>query len=243
MCGRFTLKTPVIDWLFDLFPHLDRGSVQSMTDGLPKGLLLPRFNIAPTQSVLVLTLADRVPSLRSMRWGLVPSWADSASMGYSMINARVETLRQKPSFKPSLSGRRCVVISDGYYEWKKLGAKEKEPYWIHQDEERPFGMAGLWAENSKIDQSKPLYSTSIITTPANAETVFVHDRMPAILSNAEQMMSWFDAQIDLKGDDLDCGGLFAPAPCGQMKLRRVGNEVGNVKNDAESLIQPIQSDQ
>jgi putative SOS response-associated peptidase YedK len=178
-----------------------------------------------------------------MRWGLVPAWADSLSAGYNMINARSESISEKPSFRPSLVNKRCVVLADGYYEWKKLSPKTKEPYWIHTLGERVFAMAGLWAENRKIscNATDPvgILSATIITTASNKDVADVHDRMPAILQKEQQIAAWLDPALN-NAESIDrLLGQLRPSPLGQLKLRRVSTLVNSTANDQADLLNSV----
>jgi len=243
MCGRFTLKTPVADWLADLFPNWNLNS-ESALESLPPSLTLPRFNIAPSQQILVVRYTDNgEPAIDSMRWGLVPNWADSLSIGYNMINARSESIADKPSFRPSLINQRCVVITDGYYEWKKLSPKIKEPYWIHTAGERVFAMAGLWAENRKIKDPQSINhsisSATIITTESSPDVVSVHDRMPALMLNEAQIAAWLDPSLN-KPDNIDCLlEQLQPCSTGVLQLRRVSTRVNSPANEEAEVLNPV----
>ena len=240
MCGRFTLKTPVAHWLADLFPDQNE-ELRTAIESLPTDLSRPRFNITPSQSIVVARCNDHgVLLLEGMRWGLVPKWATSLSGGYNMINARSESIAEKPSFRPSLIEKRCVVLTDGYYEWKKLTPKVKEPYWIHTAGEQVFAMAGLWAENRKIEdpvsKKNSIVSATIITTQSNTDVASVHDRMPAVLLNQAQIADWLDtthnssAGIDRLLEQLQ------PCPLGVLQLRRVSTLVNSPANDSALLL-------
>ncbi len=243
MCGRFTLKTPVADWLANLFPSRpfadsDQAAIFS-TD-----VARPRYNIAPTQQILVARCKDRpAPEFVSMRWGLVPPWADSLSGGYNMFNARSETLADKPSFRPSLIGQRCIVLADGYYEWKKVSTKTKEPYWIHRPGETVFAMAGLWTENRRIPSSpgapSPLLSATIITTASNEDTRDVHDRMPAIFFNEEQIESWLNPDWNNKESIDRLLEQLQPSPLGNLQMRRVSTQVNRPLQDVRELLDAV----
>ena len=243
MCGRFTLKTPVADWLADLFPNWNVDPV-SAVENIPESLTQPRFNIAPSQPILVVrTKDDGVPVIDSLRWGLVPNWADSLSIGYNMINARSESIAEKPSFRPSLIHQRCVVLTDGYYEWKKLSPKIKEPYWIHTAGERVFAMAGIWAVNRKIKdpQSKnhSISSATIITTESSADVVSVHDRMPALMLNEAQIVAWLDPSLS-KADNIDrLLERLRPCSTGVLQLRRVSTRVNSSANEEAEVLDPV----
>ncbi len=182
MCGRFTLKTPPSQWGQLLLPHLDMEAIASDWQ--------PRYNIAPTQPVAAIVARDiHQLTARYLRWGLVPFWADDLSIGNRMINARVETLAEKPAFRTSLAKRRCAVISDGYYEWQKLG-KAKQPHWIHRPDQGAFAFASLWDSNRKASDQE-VQSTTIITTEAAPHLAALHDRMPVMLSG-EALKQWLD---------------------------------------------------
>ena len=243
MCGRFTLKTPVADWLANLFPNWNLDPVSAFKDIAPS-LTQPRFNIAPSQQILVLRYNDNgEPTIDSMRWGLVPNWADSLSIGYNMINARSESIADKPSFRPSLISQRCVVMADGYYEWKKLSPKVKEPFWIHTAGERVFAMAGLWAENRKIQAPRltdhAIMSATIITTESSEDVVSVHDRMPALMLNEAQIAAWLEPSLN-KPDNIDrLLEQLQPTSTGILQLRRVSTRVNSPANEYSQVLDPV----
>lgn len=170
MCGRFTLKTPAKQLL--------------MAFGLAEMPgLTPRYNIAPTQMIPVVRAGERGRQMELMQWSLVPSWAKEPKLKAPLINARAETVAELPAFRSSFRQRRCLIPADGYYEW--LGAKkQRQPYWVHLADERPFAMAGLW-DLWRPATGDPLASCTIITTDANGEARTVHDRMPVILDPAD----------------------------------------------------------
>ena len=168
MCGRFTLTVTVKD-LQEILPALEAAEA-----------ILPRYNIAPTQPVPV--VANDAPTrLATFRWGLIPRWAKDASIGSRLINARAETLAEKPSFRDAFKKRRCLVFASGFYEWKKVaGSTRKQPYLVRAQGGRPLAFAGLWEEWRSPEG--PLRSFTIITTPPNEQMRELHDRMPAILA-------------------------------------------------------------
>lgn len=182
MCGRFTLKTPPIEWGQLLLPELDVSSIMSDWQ--------PRYNIAPTQPIVgVLRTSEGAIQTNAFRWGLVPFWADDLSIGNRMINARLETLPEKPAFRGPLASRRCAIIADGYYEWQAQG-KTKQPFWIHRDQEQLFAFAGLWERNRKASEQEVL-SATIVTANASDALASIHNRMPAILSGLA-LSRWLD---------------------------------------------------
>ena len=168
MCGRFTLSISLAELQLRFsFPADDIEHPE-------------RYNIAPTQTVLTVVNQGQEQNLAEyMRWGLVPSWAKDISIGSRMINARAETIAEKPSFKRALQKRRCLVLSDGFYEWKRTG-KDKQPMYIGLESGEPFGMAGLW-EAWKSPDGEWLHSCTIITTEPNSLMESIHNRMPVIL--------------------------------------------------------------
>jgi len=185
MCGRFTLRAPA-----------NRVVDQFRLDTISE--LRPRYNIAPTQPVpIVRPIGDR-PSrqLTFARWGLIPSWAKEAAIGNRMINARGETVADKPSFRAAFKRRRCLVVADGYYEWQRLHGK-KQPFYIRLEEDLPLAFAGLWESwqgprDAPLDE--PLETCTIITTDANEFTSPIHDRMPVIL-RPDDYDIWLDLEL------------------------------------------------
>src|ERR671933_2135962 len=154
MCGRYTLYTPV-ETLAEEF---------GLTDPLPD--LQPNYNVAPTQEVpAVVAGNDGGRRLEMLRWGLIPSWADDPGIGSRMINARSETVAEKPSFRRAFKERRCLVLADGFYEWKRTDSNGKQPYYIRMKDGRPFAFAGLW--ESWRGGREEILSCTILTTEAN----------------------------------------------------------------------------
>ncbi|MFT4580305.1 MAG: putative SOS response-associated peptidase YedK [Gammaproteobacteria bacterium] len=205
MCGRYTLATTGQD-LADEFGVSDLAS------------WLPRYNIAPTQRVPVLVQTNGTSSAKQLHWGLVPAWSKDKKSGSKMINARAETVAEKPSFRNAFRIRRCLVITDGYYEWIKRG-DAKQPYYITNESGQPFTFAGLW--ESWVGDDTPAYeSCSIITCPSNDDLVPLHTRMPVLISPSERG-AWLDDN-NLKSALL---GLLRPAPNGIFHARPVSTFV------------------
>ena len=175
MCGRFTLKTS---------PEALQNELELV---LPNTIqLLPRYNIAPSQPVAVVTSGSR-REVALFRWGLIPGWARDPRIGNKMINARAETLIEKPAFRAPLIERRCIVLADGFFEWRPDG-RSKTPTYIQLESRRPFALAGLW--DTWVDASGGVRSTcAIITTAPNAFMARYHNRMPAILPR-NRVMDW-----------------------------------------------------
>jgi putative SOS response-associated peptidase YedK len=198
MCGRYTLTSsgPEIQGAFDLFE-------------LPPDYR-PSYNVAPTQNVLSIISAEGRSRAGWLRWGLIPFWAKDPAIGSRMINARAETVHEKPAFRAAFERRRCLVLADGFYEWRKT-AGGKVPTWLHFPDRRLIAFAGLWERWTPPDGGAPVHSTTIVTTEANPFVRPVHDRMPVILSG-EAARVWLDPEADppalqavlrpYQGDDL-----------------------------------------
>jgi putative SOS response-associated peptidase YedK len=221
MCGRFTLTaTPeALNKLFPLFEGLD---------------LQPQYNIAPSQNVLAVRLkpGSADPEAVWLRWGLIPSWADDQKIGYKLINARAETAREKPSFRGAFKSRHCLVLADGFYEWKKVG-KAKQPYHIRLRDGSPFAFAGLWEHWAQGE--KPIESCTILTTDANEALRQIHDRMPVILA-ADSYRHW------LSNSDTGEANAFpylAPYPPDTMTAVAVNPIVNSPRNNGQECLEPV----
>lgn len=222
MCGRYTLAVQ-LDLITDRF-LLKRVDVKETF----------RFNIAPTQLAPVIHQTDSGRTLTMMRWGLVPFWAKDESIGNKLINARAETLAEKPSFKRSLERKRCIVPADGFYEWKKSkDGKTKTPMRIVVGQGDLFGFAGLW-DRWKSPVGESVESFTIITTEPNKYVSPIHNRMPVILSKDIEDQ-WLDPEIT-KPELLT--PLLVPFK-GEMKAYEVSKSVNSPSNDSPSLIEPI----
>jgi putative SOS response-associated peptidase YedK len=220
MCGRFTLRTPTRD-LVEIFELLREPD------------LTPRFNIAPTQQVLVVRPDNKAREWTSMRWGLVPSWARDAKSGPPMINARAETIATKPAFRIAFKKRRCLIPADGFYEWKRIeGAKVKQPYHIRLADDRPFAFAGLWESRRGEEGDSRLESCTIITCEPNALMAPLHDRMPVILPQ-DLYGPWLDHQIE----DVDAlQGMLQPYPAEEMTAYPISTFVNSPRNESPECI-------
>ncbi len=219
MCGRFTYAKEFreIRIRFDLDHDIP--------------LFRPRYNISPGQEVTVVFNWEGTRSLTMMQWGLVPSWAKDPAIGNRMINARAETLAEKPSFKRLIGKRRCVVLADGFYEWRKE-RKRKVPMRIRLKSEDPFGFAGLWDSWRKPDGHE-LLSFTIITTDANESLRPIHDRMPVILA-AESERMWLDPGIT---EAARLRPLLKPHPSDLMEAYEVSTLVNSPRNDLRACIE------
>mgnify|MGYP001241983556 CR=1 FL=1 len=216
MCGRYTLTVNIktVAEVFGVAPTLET---------------TPRYNVAPTQEVVTI-LRNGTDHLAQLRWGLIPSWAKDESVGSRMINARAETLAEKPSFKGLLRSKRCLVIADGFYEWKQENGS-KTPMYITMKSGEPFAFAGLW-DNWKSPDGQQIRSCTIITTQPNEVVASIHNRMPAILvPDAGEL--WLDTNLR---DEAALMHWLAPYPADQMTARAVSRLVNDPKRDSPELI-------
>lgn len=223
MCGRFTLTADPAD-LKEAFYWVDFGNAD----------IFPRYNIAPSQGIPVVTNNGK-NNLDFFTWGLVPRWAKDPQIGYRMINARSETLPEKPSFRNAYKYRRCLILADGFFEWQKTSSnKEKIPIFIHLKNQRPFAFAGLWEDWHSSDGSQIL-STTIITTEPNELLKPIHNRMPVILPTEAYDIWLTQGEVSLQR----LKTLLKPYDAKDMEAYPVSRFVNNPKNDTPQCIQPI----
>ncbi len=222
MCGRFTLvaDAEVLKNRFSLknMDHLD---------------VHKRYNIAPTQDVLTVIHDGLQNKAGFLRWGLIPHWTKDKSIGNKMINARVETINTKPSFRTLLERRRCLVIADGFYEWKKMKEK-KQPYHILLKTKEPFAFAGLW--DKWEDGNEVIYSCTIITTKSSGEMEDIHTRMPIILDK-EQEEIWLDRSM--KNTEVLKNLLTVDMNEERLDYYKVSSIVNSPKVDNEACLTPF----
>ena len=219
MCGRFSLTTQEdqIERLFNV--EVDRR------------MYVPRYNGAPTQKLAVITNAE--PSRLSFyRWGLVPHWASDPRVGARMINARSETILEKPAFRAAFRSQRCLVPSDGFFEWKRI-AGGKQPYRFVMKDGLPFAFAGIW-EEWKDGEDRPLHTFSILTTAANALMAEVHDRMPVILPR-EAYMPYLHDEVN------EAAALLKPFAEDAMMSYPVSSLVNSARNDSPEILLPAKT--
>lgn len=219
MCGRFSITDPrQLALRFDLAALAE---------------LPPRFNVAPTQPVPTLVPGSGEPAGRVLvlaRWGLIPSWAKDPAVASRMINARAESLETKPAFREALHARRCLVLADGFFEWKKEG-RERRPFYLHLASGEPFAFAGLWDE-WRAPSGERVRTCTIVTTDANALVEPIHDRMPAILlPDAEAR--WLDAGVQDLADLVD---LLQPYPSHRMEAFEVSSLVNKPAHDEPACV-------
>lgn len=218
MCGRFSLTKEELELE-------KRFNAKFYSNDLVK-----RYNVAPSQLALVLT--DEKPhEFQFYKWGLIPSWASEPAIGYKMINARSETITEKPAFKNLFRKKRCMVISDGFYEWKQLTSKQKQPYRIGLKNDELFAFAGLWDSWTDKQTGEIIPTVTIITVHANTLVHSIHDRMPVILKQ-ENEMDWLNKSTDEK----TLLNLLSPYPENEMKAYPVSGQINSPKNDTAELI-------
>jgi len=243
MCGRFVSSTPP-----------DQLAAYFDVDGVPEQLLDrgPNYNTAPTTGVFVVHRDGAVRVLDAFRWGLVPPWAKDPKVGNRMINARAETVAEKPAYRSAFRNRRCIIPADGFFEWSSpttASGSKKQPWYIHRPDGEPYAFAGLWERwhgpsrakgggepAATVDRrGEPLHSCAIVTTAANEPMRELHDRMPAILPRS----AW-DTWLDPEAVDTDLLGSFlVPAPAELIAFHPVSTEVNNARNKGEHLVDPI----
>ena len=223
MCGRFTRK--------ENMQHLAELLGLKALPPLP-----PRYNIAPSQWVACVRTnpETRQRECKELQWGLVPSWAKDASIGNKLINARGETVAEKPAFRNALKHQRCLVLADGFYEWKREG-NTKQPYYIRFKDHRLFAFAGLW-ERWEQNGTDPLESCALITTGPNTMLEPIHTRMPVILAS-QHYDEWLDPSLHTVER---FKSLLRPFPSEEMEAYPVRPIVNNPRNDQPECVMPIQ---
>ena len=246
MCGRYASSRRPEDLVEEF--EIDKVEV--------KEPLQPDFNVAPTKQVYAVVqrpvAADdkQGPSerqLRAVRWGLVPFWAKDPGIGNKMINARMETVHEKPAFRRPFASRRCLLPADGYFEWypteqrTKAGKPVKQPFYIHPADGRVLAMAGLyeiWRDPTRDedDPARFLWTCTVITTSAEDSVGHIHDRMPLMVER-DRWDAWLDPTA---ADDPDAlKGLLVPAAPGRLEAYPVGTAVNNVRNNGPQLVEPL----
>lgn len=222
MCGRFTVST-------DPAELAERFEIALPEDWQPS------YNVAPTQDVLgVVRGRDATRQLRALRFGLVPHWAKDTRAGFSMINARAETVRTKGAYRSLLERRRALIVADGFYEWRTDPDGKKRPIHYTLAGREPFAFAGLWASRHDPETDSWLDSCTIITTTANDLVAHVHDRMPVILPRAAEA-DWLDPELEPDAVD----ALLVPYPASQMHAAEASTLVNSAKNDGPELLDPL----
>ena len=222
MCGRFT-QTASPEVIAEQFKITN------------PPLFTPRYNIAPSQPIAAIRIDPDTATrtLVMLRWGLIPSWAKDPKIGNQCINAKAETVAEKPSFRSAFKKRRCLVIATGFYEWQIQG-RAKQPIWIGLQSKRPFAFAGLW-EQWKPPEGEPLETCTIITTEPNDLMAPIHNRMPVILSPAS-----YDQWLDLSFQHVEpLKALLRPYPSEELTAYPVSTLVNNPRHDASQCLEPV----
>ncbi len=222
MCGRFTLT-------------VDPGQLQEAFPWVEFPVDFPaRYNIAPTQPVAVVP-NDGKNRLDFFNWGLIPFWAKDPKIGYRLINARAESIAEKPSFRGSFKYKRCLILADGFYEWQtQPGTKAKVPMYIHMKDRSPFAFAGLW-DNWHSDDGSEIRSCAIITTQPNELVEKIHNRMPVILPK-DGYTDWIK---EGENDPEVLKSLLQPYPGDEMAAFPVSTQVNSPQNDTPEVILPV----
>jgi putative SOS response-associated peptidase YedK len=226
MCGRYTLiaNAEAIRQLFEVLPFDER-------------LAVARYNIAPTQPVVVVRAGERGRELVPMRWGLIPAWTKDLRSAPLLINARAEGIAEKPAFQYAFRRRRCLVPASGFYEWQRRGGNRKQPYAARPGDGRLIAFAGLWEtwfgpDGSEID------AAAIVTVPGNATVGAIHDRMPAVIAPED-----FDAWLSGEADTAAAAALLRPAPEELFVCVPVSTRVNAAASDDAGLWEQIEADE
>ena len=230
MCGRYVSAAPVEDL------------AKYFSATTPEHTLEANFNVAPTTEVYAVRADDGNRAVATMRWGLVPFWAKDLKIGSRMINARSETVADKPAFRRAFAKRRCLLPADGFYEWQKIeGQKAKQPWFIHRVDEEPIAFAGLYEfwhpkddDGNDIEGADLVVSCTILTTSANKTMEPVHDRMPVMLAPKV-----WDDWLDPSSDPEFVSGLMVPAPESLLTMYPVSTAVNSVRNQGAELLEEV----
>ena len=235
MCGRYAASRNPDDLVEEFeIERLDSADLPG-----------PSWNVAPTDAVAAVLVrkGHEDPEhperqLRAVRWGLVPSWSKDAKGAARLINARVETVAEKPAFRKAFVARRCLLPADGYFEWYVTDAGAKQPFFITRTDGRSLAMAGLyeiWRDPAAPEDAPRLWTATVITTSAQDELGHIHDRMPMMLE-PESWEHWLDPT---RSEPEELRGLLQPAMPGMLEARPVSTAVGNVRNNGPELVEPI----
>jgi putative SOS response-associated peptidase YedK len=220
MCGRFTI-TSAPEALRQLFGYAEQPNFP------------PRFNIAPTQPIPVVIVDNGIRHFRLMRWGLLPAWVKDPRSFTLLINARSETVQEKPAFKNAIKRRRCLIPADGYYEWH-VSEDRKRPYFIHRRDGQPFGFAGL-AETWVGPNGEELDTVAIVTAPASIDLAELHHRVPVAIAPED-----FERWLDCRANGVEAAMLLLTAPQeGDFAWHEVSMRVNRVANDDAQLLLPM----
>lgn len=222
MCGRYSQQqsAEIITQAFQV-------------DNVPP--LKPRYNIAPTQSVATILQTEKTRQFKMLHWGLIPSWAKDTKISSKLINARAETVAEKPSFRSAFRQRRCLILADGFYEWQQQEDKQKQPFYFRMIDQQPFAFAGLWEHWDNQEAGETIESCTIITTEPNELMKSVHNRMPVILEPKDYDL-WLDPEVK-KSELLQ--PLLNPYSAEEMTAFAVSKAVNKPSNDTAECINSI----
>jgi putative SOS response-associated peptidase YedK len=224
MCGRFVITSPP-EALRQVFGYIEQPNFP------------PRHNIAPTQPIPVVIIENGVRHFRLMRWGLLPAWVKDVGKFTLLINARAETVNEKPAFKNAMKRRRCLIPADGYYEWQASETR-KRPHFIHRHDGGPIGLAGL-AETWIGPNGEELDTVAIVTAPASADLAVLHPRVPVTIAPAD-----FERWLDCNACDAETAMMLLTAPeAGEFAWHEISTRVNRVANDDAQLILPISAEE
>jgi putative SOS response-associated peptidase YedK len=224
MCGRFVITSPPAA-LRQVFGYVEQPNFP------------PRHNIAPTQPIPVIIIENGVRHFRLMRWGLLPGWVKDPRKITLLINARAETVKEKPAFKNAIGRRRCLIPADGYYEWQ-ASERRKRPYFIHRRDGRPMGLAGL-AETWIGPNGEEVDTVAIVTAPASADLAVLHHRVPVTIAEGD-----FDRWLDCRANDAEAVMELLRSPGeGEFVWHEISTRVNRVANDDAQLILPITAEE
>jgi putative SOS response-associated peptidase YedK len=226
MCGRFVSKAKK--------EEIEKEFKVEISDGSHTA---PRYNIAPTQMIAAIVEVESLRQISSFKWGLIPSWGRDDSIGNKLINARAETLTEKPSFREAFRSRRCIIPASGFFEWQKTSNGAKQPFYFYLKEKEVFGFAGLWEEWLDKQTGELTETCTIITNGANEVLKPVHDRMPVIL-RSDCYEQWLD-QKETNTDRLQ--KLLTPYSAEKMTSHAVSRAVNLTTNNSTQLIAPVNS--
>lgn len=224
MCGRFTQQRPAPELaaLFKAEPLVEDAG--------------PRFNVAPSQGVIAVVRPPQDERLlTTFRWGLIPSWASDAKIGYRLINARAESIFTSPAFRTSIRHKRCLIPVDAFYEWQRREGAAKQPYAVHRRDGEPMALAGIWATWRDPVSEEWLRSCSIVTTKPNELMAPIHDRMPVIIAPGDWDL-WLDPQVD---DVARLRALLVPPPAKGLEAYPVSTLVNAPANEGAELLEPV----
>ena len=226
MCGRFVSKAKKAEIEKEFKLKVDN-----------KNFTEPRYNIAPSQQIAAIVQTENLREIFSLKWGHLPSWAKDDSIGSKLINARAETLSEKPSFREAFRSRRCIILASGFYEWQKTAKGAKQPFYFYFKEKEVLGFAGLYGEWLDRHSGELLETCAIITTEANEVLKPIHERMPVILKS-DSYAQWLDPR---EKDTSALQKLLAPYPSDEMSAHAVSRAVNIPAADSAELVVPINS--